>query len=59
VDAILSFEDVGYIVVGGKIKLSNGTKIELEATSTKYFSQEHIQATQEKCAYFLTIKKMH
>jgi hypothetical protein len=51
-DAILSFEDVGYIIFGGKVKLPNGTEIELEPAFTKYFSPEHVQAAREKCGYF-------
>jgi hypothetical protein len=51
-DAILSFEDVGYIIFGGKVQLSNGTELELEPAFTKYFSPEHVQAAREKCGYF-------
>jgi hypothetical protein len=51
-DAILSFEVVGYIIFGGKVKLPNGTEMELEPAFTKYFSPEHVQAVREKCGYF-------
>jgi hypothetical protein len=51
-DDILSFEDVGYIIFGGKVKLPNGTEMELEPAFTKYFSPEHCQAAREKCGYF-------
>jgi hypothetical protein len=51
-DAILSFEDVGYIIFGGTVKLPNGTEMELEPAFKKYFSPEHVQAAREKCGYF-------
>ena len=51
-DATLSFQDVGYLVFGGTVKLSDGTEVVLEAAFAKYFSKEHIQAAREKCGYF-------
>jgi hypothetical protein len=51
-DATLSFHDVGHLIFGGAVKLSNDTEIVLEAAFTKYFSREHIQKAREKCGYF-------
>jgi hypothetical protein len=50
-NAILGFPDVGYLVFGGTVKLSDGTEVVLAAFA-KYLSREHIQAAREKCGYF-------
>jgi hypothetical protein len=50
--AAVTLHDVGFIIFGGVVKLSNGTSIEMEPAFELYFSPEHILRARKKCGYW-------
>ena len=51
-NASITLHDVGYLVYGGKVKLSNGRTIILEPAFELYFSPQHILSARKKCGYW-------
>jgi hypothetical protein len=50
--AAITLIDVGHIIFGGKVKLSNGKEIVMEPAFELYFSPQHILAARKKCGYW-------
>ena len=51
VDAVLSFDDIGSIIFGGDVPLSEGETVKLQNAFVKGFSPELIRGAREKCGY--------
>ena len=49
--AQLTINDIGNLICGGEIKISDGTTIILEGSFLKLFTSRHIQVACKKCGY--------
>jgi hypothetical protein len=50
-NAHLTLNDVGFLIHGGDIRLSNGQTIHLVDAFSEYLSPQHIRRAREKCGY--------